>query len=797
MNIKSSSPRNNRTPQHSPDHSLVTTSQEHLPSVDVRTTMPLVKEDVRLRDYIDVLLRRKWAVIIFLLATFFFVAFRTFTIEPAFKSTGVIKVSAQAPNITNLGNVRRDYLTSREAFETQVQLLQRGKLIKRTINVLGLKNTESFYENKKNVQNNTAEDQSIFSGIKKFFSTIKNRIKEIKNGIKEKIKRIVPSILGTEDEVKPELKATDAMAEHVLDEKLLNKFRRQLKITPMQDTQLIQISFESSSAVLSAKVVNALIQQFIKVQLETNVDSYQVANAFLQKQMQAAQVKLEESESTFNEFARNAGIISMDAGNNLILRQLAEVNNALAQAKTDRIIKESYYRQILKDGGKNLPQILDDELIRSLKAQYAILYSEYQDLSTTFKPGYPRLKKLEARMNDLKSRYESETRRMSEILTAATKNEYVAALENENRLSESLDKQKEMAMALNEKSIEYNILLREVEANKQIYKSLLNRSKTVEASVGSDVSNVEIVDPARIPTRPFKPKTFRNLLLGILLGLGGGVGVAFLLEFLDSTIKKPDEFVHRYHIPVLGLIPLEQDGKNGDEVSVAFKAFNDPRSPLSEAIRTTMVSIKLSSANQNLKTIMVTSVLPDAGKSTIATNLALSMLSDSSQALIIDTDMRKPTLHRFFKHAKNDVGLSSFLSGIDKVEDIIFESGIENLNFVPSGPLPLNPAELIASGRMRSFLKLMTDKFDHVIIDTPPFHGFAEILILANMVDGVILISELNKTPRDGLQYFRQAVTNVDGNILGVMINKVAATSSYGGYGGYGSGYGGYGYGRK
>jgi len=235
---------------------------------------------------------------------------------------------------------------------------------------------------------------------------------------------------------------------------------------------------------------------------------------------------------------------------------------------------------------------------------------------------------------------------------------------------------------------------------------------------------------------------------------------------------------------VLGLIPFS-DNDQSDDRELAFKFYNDPKSPLAEAIRTTMFSIELSSSETPPRTIMLTSVLPNVGKSTLSCNFCLSLLTSKAKVLLIDTDLRKPTLHEIFAIKDNTRGLSSFLAGTLTLQEVLRKTQFENLFFIPSGPIPPNPAELLASSRMRNFIATAAKNFDYIIIDTPPFHGFAEILILSNMVDGVILVGELNNTPREGVEYFRKAVTNVGGRILGVLVNKAGKGGK--GYRYYGS----------
>ncbi|MDW7773072.1 MAG: polysaccharide biosynthesis tyrosine autokinase [Desulfobulbaceae bacterium] len=743
-------------------HDVVAGGTTHLPSTYVRETMPsMQEEEIHLRDYLDVIMRRKWVVLVTILITFSTVAFFTFSKTPLFLSTGMIKTTPTARNITSFQTMDDSFMKSQEYISTQVKLLQSESLLSQLIAEMDLKNNDLFT----GAGDETAS-QGLFSGARKVLSTTKDMIRDI----------IRPQV---------ESQASVMMNQEAMDrialEQYLEKIRSALKVTPVKDTQLIEISIENANSRLGADMVNNLMDLFLQTSMQSQLDVLQSAEMFLDKQIAAAKIKLEKSEKELNEFARRTGIISLDSRLNLIMRELEEVNDALSQAVTVRIAREAVYRQAMKEGADSLPAVMNNELIQELKKQHNELQAEYQQLSTVFKDEYPKVKKLKARMSELESNYDRELQRIVNSIRI----EYESALGNEEQLKQKAEQQKQLAIELNDRATQYKILDREVVSNKEVYNSLLTRSKEIAATVGSDAGHIEIIDWARPPLNPYKPNVRRSLLLGILLGSFGGIGLAFLLEYMDNTIKNPDEFSRRYRIPVLGLIPFK-DQISEESRELPFIVYTDPKAPISEAIRTTMFSIELSTSEVPPKIMLVTSVLPDVGKSTLATNFSLSLLSSNARVLLIDTDLRKPTLHKIFDIEDNSSGLSSFLAGSVKLEDIVRKTKYENLYFIPSGPIPPNPPELLASSRMRKFIASAAGKFDYIIIDAPPFHGFAEILILSSMVDGVILISELNKTPRDGIEYFKKAVSNVGGRILGVLINKAGkGGNGYRYYGGY------------
>ena len=728
-------------------------TQQHLPSVEVREVVPEFHDEIDLRDLLDVLIRRKWAVVTVLLFIFFSVALVTFSMTPQFKARSSLKVSAQSANLTKFDSLESGALKTMEFQQTQVKLLQSEQLAIRVIDLLELTENKVF-----NPQAGVKPGESNSKGV---FASLKNFVRA--------------------DESKDTLSLLSEDAQQqILYDTILNSFKGRFKVSPVRNSELIELTFETSDPVLSAEITNSAMEEFINMHMDGNIKASQDASRFLDKQILAAQMKLEKSEIALQKFARKIGIVSLNPKLNMVLRQMEELNDALAKAGAERIRMEARYEQTQGENAKDFTRVLDSQLIQNLKNQHAILKAEYEDLSTTFKPGYPKMVQLKARMDDLVQRFQEE----KAVIINSIKNDYETALKTEEYLQERAEIQKERSLDLEQKATQYKIYEREVESSKSIYNSLLQRSKEIEATVGAAVTNIQIVDTARPPLYPYKPRVALNLLLGIVLGLFAGIGTAFLLEYFDNTIKNPDEMADRFHIPVLGLIPYDKDAVD-DRKAMALKFFNDPRSPVAEAFRTTMTSVRLSVADDPPKSMLFTSILPGAGKSSLSSNSCLSYLAEDETCLLIDADLRKPSLHRIFKNGEKGKGLSSVLSGMCKLSDVVTKTEFDGLDFISSGPLPPNPAELLSSKRMRQLLSVATSKYDRVIVDGPPYQGFAEILVLANMVDGVILVSVEGDTPREGVKHFRKSLTNVGGRILGAIINKSGKKKGFGSYGGY------------
>ena len=640
---------------------------QHLPSTELRGAIPGWQdgEEIHLRDYLDVLMRRKWLIICILALSFITTLIFTLASTKIYKATTTIEVAQETAQVTKFEEVMAAEVKAREFYETQVALLRSKALIGRVIEKL-------------NLMTNPIVVAILFS--------------ESNPGISARIKQLIKSFLPKDQEMANQALLT----QETLRRQVLFKYiSDNLEAEPSRKSMLITVSFTSPSRKLSQKFVNTLVQEFIAWKMDQKLEASQIARDFLMKQIDRAKISLEKTEEELNRFAKQAGIVSLDAKLNSIYRQLEELNSTLAGAESDLIAKKAVYEQAVKDGPSHLPLVLRSPVIASLKDQYARLQSEYEDLTTTFHGEYPKVKTLEARMLTIAGRIKDEEEQISHSI----KNEYQTAIEKVVALQARVNLQKQLAMDLNERATQYTIMAREVGTNKAIYQSLLQRAKEIESMVGVSSSNIHIIDRAALPIFPFKPKVKLNLLLAIVVGFLAGLGCAFLVEYFADTITNPDQITDRFQIPILGVVPLTKS--NGQELEKIF--ISDPRAPLSKAIRTSKVSIQLSGADTNSKSFLITSTTPSEGKTTLAINLAMSFAVAGERVVLIDSDLRKPRIHKVFgiENGGNGHGLSSFLAGVTDTMHLC-ASDTENLRIIPSGPIPPNPVELLASKRLKN-----------------------------------------------------------------------------------------------
>ena len=728
------------------------------PSQYVKEPIPEFDDAADIRDYLEIILRRKWLILIILLISIATTFIVSLTMKPQYKANGKIELTIQSPRVTKFEDMAMlgTQIQTREFMQTQLKLLKSETLGDRVIDKLQLDRSPAL---------TPAPDWAIT-----------RLMSSASAGITDFLTGLFHSTGSTDNTQAGEQK----LAELKLRKKIEDKFAKSLDVQPERDTTIFSLAFSSTDPSVSRDVINTMIQEYITWQVDKKIEATIAAKQRLEKQIELARIQLEKAETNLNDFSRKAGIVSLNANQNLIYSQLEEANKAYSTMQTERMSKEALYDQS-KQGGNSLPAMLESPLIQRLRESYVTAAADYKQGSATFKDDYPTLQNLKAKMQDIEKQIKTEENRILESM----RNDYLAATMKEETLKKDTEDKKLLAIALNDQSTQYKILDREVETSKQIHQSLLERSKEIDAKVGTELGNIQVVDYAKLPLKPYSPNIPRNILLAALAGIVLGLGLAFLLEYLDNTIKRIEELSDRFQLPVLGVVPVVE----ADEVvKIGSLVRLNPTAGFSESIRTAKVSIQLSSSmDRPPKLLFITSTNAAEGKSTIAVNLAQAFASDE-KVLIIDADLRKPNLHRILGKNGNGngasipkrIGLSNYLTGTGT--RFIQESGIPNLRAVYAGPIPPNPSELLSSNRMRQFLAAVYEHYDRIIIDGPPAIGFADALILGHYADSVILVSVLGQTHREALRVFRRNLENVGGRMIGTIVNKLTQSSHYGGY---------------
>ena len=742
---------------------LTKASEERmLPSTEFRESVPDMDEEVSIKDYLDVLLRRKWLVLAFLLLVFISTAIFTLSATKIYKATATIEVNRGQAKVTKFEEVVESELRSQEFMQTQVGLLESKTLAQRVAEKLDMKQRLDALR-----KSTGREDEQ---GLK---DLIKEAVKDTANWVMNWFRP------GDEENGGVQKTYKIAVPKEILEEKaVLGFLQGNLSVTPRRNAMIIDLSFTSPDRYLSKDVVETYAKEYVAWQMDKKLEGSRIAREFLTKQIKRAQIELERSEDELNRFAKQSGIVSLDGNLNSVYLQLEEINRSLAVAEAEMIRLEAQYQQALEEGPASLPQVMDNGMISTLKGQYTQVQSQYRDKSAIFYDAYPEVKALKMRMQSIESQIQKEQQKIFQ----AIKSQYQSAKRRVETLQGVALEKKQAAMELNERATQYKIVQREVDTNNEIYRSLLERAKEIESMVGVSSSNIHIVDPGSVPILPFKPKVMLNLLLAIVVGLVGGVGLAFFMEYFADSITKPEEMTNRFHIPILGVAPQVKVEADGPMVEKAF--LGDPRSALCEAIRTTKVSIQLARGDAHTRSFLFTSTTQGEGKTTLAINMATAFAQGGERVVVIDADLRRPRIHKIFSEAVasgngKGRGLSSYLAGIVDGEPVI-PTEISNLFIIPSGPVPPNPVELLASNRFSKLMENLGEEYDRIILDAPPNQGFADVLVLSRKVGGVVMVITLGETTRDAVRHFKRSILNVNGSILGCVINRVDFSKRYG-----------------
>ena len=579
---------------------------------------------------------------------------------------------------------------------------------------------------------------------------------------------------------------------------LLGAFKGGLSVQLVPGSRLVQISYTHPDPRLATEIVNGLVRTFIEENFKTKYEAVTQTSDWLSTELADLQLKVETSEEKLVRYQKEHSILGVDEKQNIVTAKLDELNRQLTAAETDRIQKESNYRLAASGDLAAFAKTSKEgtsSMLERLREKEADLNTQYAQATTQFGSGYPKVVELNNQLKQVRAQIVAEeTRSLEEI-----RDEYLVALQHENLLTTAFERQKQEANRLNESAIEYTVLKRDAESNRQLYQDLLQRLKEAGVSAGLRSSNIRIVDVARTPTSPSKPNVHQNLEFGLLLGLACGMGLVFVLESLDTSIRNMEEISAISTLPALGTIPLQLPSNgnfrkrlkpfspdDGEPQPAALITYVRPKSEAAEAYRALRTSILLSSFGAPPKVILITSASPQEGKTTISANSALVLAQRGSRVLLVDADLRRPGIDKLLG-IKARGGLSTLISGADKVEDVVVQSTqVPSLWILPAGPIPPQPVELLGSTVMKDHLTRWRDEFDHIIIDTPPCLSVTDAVVLSPHADRVILIARSGKTSKLALGRACNLLLRVNARVMGIVLNALDIRSSTGYYYTYG-----------
>ncbi|MDP8222706.1 MAG: polysaccharide biosynthesis tyrosine autokinase [Candidatus Lernaella stagnicola] len=655
-----------------------------------------------------ILLKRRWTIAAFFLVVTVVVTIATLLQADIYSATAVIQIESEAPNIVGFKEVialgAQNYWASKEYYETQFRIIRSRPVLEKVIDRLDL------------------DQQPPFVGMDA-----------------DRHARYLANIV---------------------------------RVAPVKSSQLVNLTVEFTDMKTAVDIANALASVYQYENFRRKSDAAQKALVWLREEQLTRTERVREKETELHDFLVEHDIVSFEERQDIVAERVRDLSDALTQAQRKRITSQVRYQKAIQfrkqDKSLAIPEVIENKLIQDLKAELVMMQKEISKAGAKWKPDHPGYKKLAQQETELKKRIDEEVGNIILSLQAT----YSIDLAREKKLNTELDGAKKEALALSGLEIQFRAMQREASSEGLLFDEIQKRQKETEITRSlPDISNnVRLIEEAREPERPVpvRPRRKVNVLLGALLGLMGGVGLAFVLEFLDTTIKSGEDLERTVEVPFLGIIPSFAT----DDETVPDELFSHrfPKSSITESVRSIRTNITFSSAGKELKRLLVTSAGPQEGKSTAVINLGIIFAQGGKRVLIVDSDLRRPRLHRAFKVSRKR-GLTNLIMGEAAIEDVIVHTEVPGVDLIPCGPIPPNPSELLGTPRMLELGLELAESYDLVLFDSPPVVAVTDAVVMSKIVDGVVLIAKAGKTTSEIISKAARQLGDVSASILGTVLN--------------------------
>lgn len=675
-------------------------------------------------------------------------------------------------------------------FNTQLQILTSPGLLRRVVKTLDLEHNQAF------LRPTAAQPQSTWKTIVKMLGV---------GGAEKKDTAQAPNVLPLTSAVAPAVSSDDLVEAKRL-APYVSALAAGLRVEPVREnragynkeTRLIDIDYQHGDPEVAARVVNAVAQTFVRSNLEKKNETNTTTSEFLSRRVEELQAQIRAAEEKLMAYAKSNQMLSLDANQNTVVDRLAGLNKQLLEAENDRKMAEAEFNAAKAPGAASALAEAGAKEIEATDSELAKLRQKRAQLLIEATEEAPEVKEIDQQIDVLQKHLADTRARGTANLLKNLETKFRQAADREEALRKSFNQQKGETVTQNEAAINYRILQQEIETNKGLLDNLLQRSKENDVVLAGRPNNISVVDYAIVPDFPVGPARLRTVMLAFLLAFALGAALALFLEYLDDTVHSTDDVERFLRLPALAVIPAmssasaprrllssaaslqKRNGGNGSNGHNPELLLNiNGRSALAEAYRQLRTSVLLSTAGRAPKTLLVTSSLPGEGKTTTAVNTAISLAQTGASVVIIDGDMRRPRLRSIFDLPERD-GLSSILSSDATPEDMlrsVARDESSGLFIMSSGPVPPNPAELLGSDQMRKLLATLSEKFTHVVIDSPPVNSFTDGVLIGSMVDGVLLVVHGGKSSRDVVRRSRQLLLDVGAKLVGVVLNNVSVRS--------------------
>jgi len=726
---------------------------------------------IHLRELWRTVRKRKWLIATIVLIITTLVTIEMYRTKNTYQATTMIEIAKDSSSVARTGGMVLDdydpfYMVN---IKTKMLMIQSRALLEQVVIENKLDRNPKFLE--------IGEKKSIWEAVKTIGAKFGGPSSDASEGGDE------AAIVET---------ALDPDAEGELREGCIKMLQANMTVEPIRETKALRVSFSHTDPKLASEICNAIAEAFMDRNFEDKTQRFTKSKVFLEESKAKMKARLEKAEEDLADYTRDHGFFSTDGKETTLTTvQLGDLHNQLLRIEADRRVKQNIYEEVKKGNVNDLPVEFADLVYKTapklgaLQRELEELETDYAGLSDRYGPDHPKITENRQKVKKVQDQFAAATR----ALEAKIRTDYERAAREEQMIKTRLAQARGEAIQQNQDAITLNILKQEVETAKALYTDFLQKSNQADVQVAEQSNNVRVIEPAPEKAPMVGPRRMFTILAAFMLSLAAGVGLAFFLDYLDNTIKTVEDVSRYAQLPALSVIPAgalgmprRLSGKGKKAITGRAKepaaqqstqlAALDTRSSAAEAYRVLRTSVLLSAAGQPPKRILITSGQPGEGKTTTVINTAISLAQLGAKVLVIDCDLRRPTTHKVLgvDHLQ---GLSTYLSRDIDIDEVIQKLQIANLSLLPCGPIPPNPAELIASDRMKALLDLLSERYDHILIDSPPLINVTDPVILSTMVDGVILVVHGGKSTRDVVRRARQELSSVGAKIFGVVLNNV------------------------
>lgn len=709
-----------------------------------------------LLDYLSVVVRRRWIIYVAACVSVLVALVASFTAQPLYRATATLQIERQNPDILtfrDLAKVDHSWTAYADFYQTQFKILASRPVAALAAARLGVAQRAEF---------NTSGGGP---------------------GWLARLRSLLPR-RGSTSPLSPEEIAASRVA-------------ARLEIAPIRGSQLVRVSWVGPDAALAAEVANAVAEAYIQATIQSNYQATDQAREFLVTQIATLRREIAGIEDRLQSYGESKRIVSIDETNNITLKALQDIAERLTAAQTVLAQAQAAHRSAETSPAEALPEILTSELIARLRQEYAGYEIEHSEKSRLFQDDWPGLVTLRSKLEQARERLDLETERIARQVRAGAQANYDKARGEVDNLERLLARHEQEAQGLKRDAVEYANLATDLRSKRQTLDVLMTRQNEMALSthlkdLDSISTNIRFMERARPPVAPFRPNTSLNLVIGLMIGLSAGVTLAFFLDYLDNSVNSVEELRQLVELPVLAVIPRHAAQaatrlgvRSAPNLAVAdnvdLLALRDPQASACEAYRELRTSLLLFNPGHPPQRIMLTSPLPEEGKTACTVNLAIVLAQLGRRVALVDTDLRRPRLNKVFG-VSNARGVSTFLSGLESDPlQLIVPTDLDKLDLLPSGPIPPNPSELLNSPIFAQLgTELLARGYDHVLFDSPPVLVVSDPMIIASVVDVKLLVVRAGRTPRNAVRQAADKLRQVGQGPLGAVLNFVELTGQIG-----------------